>query len=95
MFDADKLSNQPIHGTADVADTDPTVPRDEQGTVQSAEESEGEEGQIVAAPATKKHHPGNPYRPGCCGTLLYASAQHKYPKDLPQGTTLLVKEWIP
>ena len=95
MYDADKLASQPIPGEALDADSDPTLPRDEQGTIQSAEESKGEEGQVVAAPATKKRHAGNPYCPGCCGTVLYASARHKYPKDLPQGTTLIIKEWIP
>ena len=49
----------------------------------------------VAAPATKKRRASNPYRPGCCGTLLFSSLRHNYPKDLPQGTTLLIKEWLP
>ena len=49
----------------------------------------------MAAPATKKRHASNPYRPGCCGTLLFSSLRHNYPKDLPQGTTLLIKEWLP
>ena len=95
MFDADELSSQPIPGEGDALDPNSAVPRDEQGAHESAEESEGEEGPLVAAPPAKKRHPGNPYRPGCCGTLLYASARHKFPKDLPQGTTLLIKEWIP
>ena len=95
MYDADELANQSMHDEQADADSDPTLPRDEQGTIQSAEESEGEEGQVVAAPATKKRRAGNPYRPGCCGTVLYASARHKFPKDLPQGTTLIIKEWIP
>ena len=84
MFDVDELGSQPIHGEPDVADPNSTLLRDEQGTVQSTEESEGEEGQIVAAPPAKKHRPSNPYHPGCCGALLYASTQHKYPKDLPR-----------
>ena len=49
----------------------------------------------AAAPAAKKRCAGNPYRPGCCGTLLFSSLHHQYPKDLPQGTTLLIKEWLP
>ena len=36
----------------------------------------------------------NSYRPGCCGTILSSSMHHNYPKDLPQGTTLLIKEWL-
>ena len=95
MFNADELSSQPTHDEQLDGDSDPTLPRDEQGAVRSTEESEGEEEQIVAAPATKKRCAGNPYRPGCCGTILYASAHHKFPKDLPQGTTLIIKEWIP
>ena len=74
MFDADELSSQATHDEQLDGDSDPTLPRDEQGTIQSAEESEGEEGPLVAAPPTKKRRPGNPYHPGCCGTLLYASA---------------------
>ena len=54
-------------------------------------ESEGEEGTPVTAPAAKKCRAGNPY---CC-TLLFSSTRHNYPKDLPQGTTLLIKEWLP
>ena len=95
MFDADELPSQPIPGEGDALDPNSAVPRDEQGAHESAEESEGEEGPLVAAPPAKKRRPGNPYCPGCCGTLLYASARHKFPKDLPQGTTLLIKEWIP
>ena len=58
-------------------------------------ESSGEEETPVAAPATKKWCASNPYCPGCCGTLLFSSLWHNYPKDLPQGTTLLIKEWLP
>ena len=47
-----------------------------------------------AAPAAKKRQVSNPYRPGCCGTLLFSSLWHQYPKGLPQGTTLLIKEWL-
>ena len=57
-------------------------------------ENKGEEGATVAAPA-KKCRASNPYHPGCCGTLLFSSLWHQYPKDLPQGTTLLIKEWLP
>ena len=56
-------------------------------------ESEGEEGTAVAAPATKKRCASNPYHPGCCGTHLFSSLRHNYLMDLPQGTTLLIKEW--
>ena len=49
----------------------------------------------VAAPVTKKWGASNPYHPGCCRTLLFSSFRHQYPKDLPQGTTLLIKEWLP
>ena len=70
MFDADELDSQPIHGEPDVADPNSVVHGDVMGTHDSQEESEGEEGQIMAAPAPKKHHPGNPYRPvvvaPCC-----------------------------
>ena len=37
---------------------------------------------------------GNPYRPGCCGTLLFSSLP-PISEDLPQGTTLHIKEWLP
>ena len=49
----------------------------------------------VAAPAAKKRRASNPYHPGCCSTLLFSSLCHQYPNDLPQGTTLLIKEWLP
>ena len=49
----------------------------------------------MAAPAAKKRRASNPYHPGCCGTLLFSLLRHQYPKDLPQGTTLLIKEWLP
>ena len=26
-----------------------------------------------------------PYCPGCCGTLLFSSIRHNYPKDLPRA----------
>ena len=53
--------------------------------------SGNEEGTAVAAPVAKKRHAGNPYHPGCCSTLLFSTLRHNYPKDLPQGTTLLIK----
>ena len=64
-------------------------------TPQDEAESEGEEGTVVAAPATKKRRASNTYFPGCWGTLLFSPLHHQYPKDLPQGTTLLIKEWLP
>ena len=60
-------------------------------TPHDKEESEGEEEAIAAAPVAKKRRASNPYCPGCCGTLLFSSFCHNY----PQGTTLLIKEWLP
>ena len=77
------------------ANDDDNVFADTSQTPRDEAESEGEEGMAVAAPATKKRRASNPYRPGCCGTLLFSSLRHNYPKDLPQGTTLLIKEWLP
>ena len=37
----------------------------------------------------------HPYCPGCCSILLFSSLYHNYLKNLPQGTTLLIKEWLP
>ena len=64
-------------------------------TLHNEAESNGEEGVVAAAPAAKKWRASNPYHPGCCGTLIFSSLQHQYPKDLPQRTTLLIKEWLP
>ena len=33
----------------------------------------------------------HPYCPGCCSILLFSSLYHNYLKNLPQGTTLLIK----
>ena len=60
-------------------------------TLQGKGESKGVERMVVAAPVAKKRHASNTYRPGCCRTLLFSSLCHKYPKDLPQGATLLIK----
>ena len=49
----------------------------------------------ATAPVAKKHHAANPYHPSCCGTLPFSSLRHQYPKDFLQGTTLLIKEWLP
>ena len=49
----------------------------------------------MAAPVIKKHRASNPYCPSYYGTLLFFSLQYNYPKDIPQGTTLLIKEWLP
>ena len=84
----------PAHPTAGLAaDDDAFV--DTLQTLRGEVESDDEEEAHVAAPATKKQRASNPYRPGCCGTLLFSSLCHQYPKDLPQGTTLLIKEWLP
>ena len=78
-----------------LADDDDDAFADHSRTPHDEEESSGEEEAVVAAPAAKKRRASNPYRPGCCGTLLFSSLRHQYPKDLPQGTTLLIKEWLP
>ena len=54
----------------------------------SEEESSSEEEAHVAAPAVKKWRASNPYRPGCCSTLLF-------PKDLPQGLHFLSRSGCP
>ena len=78
-----------------MVDTDDSVFADSSQTPRGEAESEGEEEAVAAAPAVKKQCAGNHYRPGCCGTLLFSSLCHQYPKDLHQGTTLLIKEWLP
>ena len=79
------------HPATGLAADDDNVFADSLRTPQGEAESEGEEEATAAAPAAKKWHASNPYRPGCCGTLLFSSLRHQYPKDLPQGTTLLIK----
>ena len=82
----------PARPMADIDDD--CVFADTSQTLQGEAESEEEEEVAAAAPAVKKRRAGNPYCPGCCGTLLFSSLCHQYPKDLPQGTTLLIKEWL-
>ena len=66
-------------------DNDDDVFTDTSQTPQDKAESKGEEGMAVAAPVTKKQRASNPYHPGCCGTLLFISLRHNYPKDLPRA----------
>ena len=82
----------PAWPMADVDDD--SIFADSSWTPHGEAESKGEEEAVAAAPAAKKRQVSNPYHPGCCGTLLFSSLCHQYPKDLPQGTTLLIKEWL-
>ena len=84
----------PAHSTTRLAPDDDAF-ADTSRTPHGEEESSGEEETVAAAPAAKKRRASNPYHPGCCDTLLFSSLRHQYPKDLPQGTTLLIKEWLP
>ena len=68
----------------DVANND-NVFADTLRTLQDEVESSGEKEAVVAAPATKKREASNPYRPGCCRTLLFSSLRHNYLKDLPRA----------
>ena len=64
---------------------DDSVFADSSRTPRGEAESEGEEEATAAAPVAKKRRASNPYRPGCCSTLLFSSLHHQYPKDLPRG----------
>ena len=90
---ADPNKTLPVRPMLDADDDN--VFADSSRTPHGEAESEGEEEAAAAAPAAKKRCVSNPYHPGCCSTLLFSSLQHQYPKDLPQGTTLLIKEWLP
>ena len=73
----------PARGAVDNPSDD--VFADTSWTLYGKAESKGEEEQVVAAPAAKKHHASNPYRLSCCRTLLFSSLHHNYPKDLPRA----------
>ena len=82
-----------VQPTADADDNG--VFADSSRALHGEAESSDEEEAVAAAPAAKKRCVSNSYYPGCCGTLLFSSLCHQYPKDLPQGTTLLIKKWLP
>ena len=45
-----------------------------------------------ATAATKRRHQCV-YRSGCCGTLLFTSKRPQKLEELPEGSTLVVKDW--
>ena len=67
---------------------------DSSRTPQDKIESKGEEGAPATAPVAKKRRASNPIVQVAVGPSLLI-LRHNYPKDLPQGTTLLIKEWLP
>lgn len=54
---------------------------------------ETEETKSTGSAATKRRRSVSAYRSGCCGTLLYTSKRPQKLEELPEGTTLIVKEW--
>lgn len=54
---------------------------------------ETEEVKAAGSAANKRKRGVSAYRSGCCGTLLYTSKRPQKLEELPEGTTLIVKEW--
>ena len=55
---------------------------------------ETEETKTTSSTAAGKRKRGvSAYRSGCCGTLLYTSKRPQKLDELPEGTTLIVKDW--
>ena len=72
----------PSRASVNLNDDDNDVFTDHSRTLHN--EWKARERRIVAtAPVKKKWRASNPYCPGCCGTLLFSSLCHQYPKDLP------------
>ena len=59
---------------------------------QATGETEEVKGSSTAA-AGKRKRGVSAYRSGCCGTLLYTSKRPQKLEELPEGTTLIVKDW--
>ena len=78
------MNLMPHFHPAQWCDDDNDIFTDALRTPQDEAENEGEEGTAVAAPVAKKRRASNPYHHGYCGTLLFSSLCHQYPKDLPR-----------
>ena len=87
-------SEQTLPSRVNDTDDDNDIFVDSSRTPQDKIESKGEEGAPATAPVAKKRRASNPIVQVAVGPSLLI-LRHNYPKDLPQGTTLLIKEWLP